>query len=83
MPKDDAGECWNVSLKSDTRRKIKISFKQIWSVARFGIHTAEEGIPDERYNADIRYLDMLLQSTLLSRISRRHIELIYHVLLGF
>ena len=26
---------------------------------------------------------MPLQSTLLSRISRRHIELIYHVLLGF
>ena len=45
VPKDDAGECWNVSVKSDTQRKIKISFKQIWSVARFGIHTAEEGIP--------------------------------------
>ena len=45
VPKDDAGECWNVSIKSDAERKIRIFFKQTWSVARFGIHTAEEGIP--------------------------------------
>ena len=45
VPKEDAGEYWSVSVKSDTERKIRISFKQTWSMARFGIHTAEEGIP--------------------------------------
>lgn len=45
VPKDDAGECWRVSIKSETSRRVKVSFKQVWTVARFGIHTAEEGIP--------------------------------------
>lgn len=45
VPKKDAAECWRVSIKSETKRNIEVSFKQVWTVARFGIHTAEEGIP--------------------------------------
>lgn len=45
VPKDDAGECWRISIKSEKSRRIRVTFKQVWSVARFGIHTAEEGIP--------------------------------------
>lgn len=45
VPTADAGECWIVDVKSEKKRNIKISFRQVWSVARFGIHTAEEGIP--------------------------------------
>lgn len=45
VPTKDSGECWRVEVKSQTKRNIKIAFRQVWSVARFGIHTAEEGIP--------------------------------------
>jgi len=45
VPKVDAGECWVVTVASEEKKNIKVEFKQVWSVARFGIHTAEEGIP--------------------------------------
>jgi len=45
VPKVDAGECWVVSVASETERNIKVEFKQVWTVSRFAIHTAEEGIP--------------------------------------
>jgi cellobiose phosphorylase len=47
VPNDDSCECWMLSYKnnSNSNRNIKLYLSQIWSVARFGIHTAEEGIP--------------------------------------
>ncbi|MDX1359153.1 MAG: hypothetical protein R3232_10010, partial [Clostridia bacterium] len=47
VPKDDPCECWMLSYRNnnDSNRNIKLHFSQIWSVSRFGIHTAEEGIP--------------------------------------
>lgn len=47
IPKDDPCECWVMSIenKGHEKRKIRAQFGQIWSIARFGIHTAEEGIP--------------------------------------
>ncbi len=45
VPNDDPGECWGVKITSNSKKTVKVSFGQVWSVARFGIHTAEEGIP--------------------------------------
>ncbi len=45
VPNEDPGECWNVKISSESGKNVKVSFGQVWSVARFGIHTAEEGIP--------------------------------------
>ncbi len=45
VPNEDPGECWSVKIKSATNKKVTVKLGQVWSVARFGIHTAEEGIP--------------------------------------
>lgn len=47
VPVEDPCEIWLVKVLnlSDNKRHIKISFQQIWSIAKFGIHTAEDGIP--------------------------------------
>lgn len=45
VPKDDAAECWMVEVKSSQKKNIKIRFSQVWSVAKFGMHSAKDGIP--------------------------------------
>lgn len=47
VPEEDACECWmiNIENRSGKKRVFKVRFQQTWSIARFGIHTAEEGIP--------------------------------------
>lgn len=47
VPIADACEIWSLKLKnpSKTKRELKISFSQTWTFSKFGIHTAEEGIP--------------------------------------
>ncbi len=47
MPLEDSCEIWLVKVAdaSGNARKISLSFEQVWSFAKFGIHTAEDGIP--------------------------------------
>ncbi|MBN2861897.1 MAG: hypothetical protein JXN62_01970, partial [Bacteroidales bacterium] len=47
VPKDDSCECWILDYKNTRKDSahLKIRVGQTWAVARFGIHTAEEGIP--------------------------------------
>ncbi len=45
VPNEDPGECISVRISSKNGKRVKVSFSQVWSVARFGIHTADEGIP--------------------------------------
>ena len=47
VPVEDSGECWRVWVRNETRqsRQLSIRLEQTWTFARFGIHTAEEGIP--------------------------------------
>lgn len=45
VPKDDAAECWKVEVKSSEKKSIKLRFIQVWSVAKFGMHSAKDGIP--------------------------------------
>lgn len=45
VPKEDACECYTIAVVSDRARRLKLRFCQTYSIARFGIHTAEEGIP--------------------------------------
>ena len=45
VPKEDSGECWKVEVTSKTKRNVKVSMRQVWTVARFGMHSAEGGIP--------------------------------------
>ena len=44
---EDAGECWLVSLRNttDSKASLSIRLEQTWTFSKFGIHTAEEGIP--------------------------------------
>jgi cellobiose phosphorylase/N,N'-diacetylchitobiose phosphorylase len=46
VPVDDPCEIWLIKVSSSAeKRHIKISFQQTWCFAKFGIHTAEDGIP--------------------------------------
>lgn len=47
VPVTDSGECWGVTISnlSGRPRRLAVAFEQVWAFARFGIHTAEEGIP--------------------------------------
>jgi cellobiose phosphorylase len=47
VPLDLPCECWLVDIRNnaDTTHDIEITCSQTWSIAKFGIHTAEEGIP--------------------------------------
>ncbi len=45
VPKDDAAECWMVEVTSETAKDVKIYTNQVWSVAKFGMHSAKDGIP--------------------------------------
>lgn len=47
VPREDACECWQVNIRNTgtKTRRLKVGFGQTWVFARFGIHTAEYGIP--------------------------------------
>lgn len=47
VPEDDACECWIVTCRNrrDTEATLMITCEQTWTFSKFGIHTAEEGIP--------------------------------------
>lgn len=47
VPPDAPGEIWRVSIHNQgkSEMRFRIGFEQVWSIATFGIHTAEEGIP--------------------------------------
>ncbi len=47
VPPDIPGEVWRVSVHNRGKhpQTLRLGFGQIWSIATFGIHTAEEGIP--------------------------------------
>lgn len=47
VPIEDACECWIISIENDgdSKRELTVTMSQKWAIARFGIHTAEEGIP--------------------------------------
>ncbi|MCF6177234.1 MAG: hypothetical protein L3J71_15870 [Victivallaceae bacterium] len=47
VPIDDPCEIWQLKISNPTNneRELKVSFQQTWTLSRFGIHTAEEGIP--------------------------------------
>jgi cellobiose phosphorylase len=47
VPTDDSGECWKVVVTNteERSRSIAVDLKQVWTFSKFGIHTAEEGIP--------------------------------------
>lgn len=47
VPEDDPGECWVLTLRNNgsVRVALTVRLRQVWCFARFGIHTAEEGIP--------------------------------------
>ncbi|OGV54491.1 MAG: hypothetical protein A2X45_09840 [Lentisphaerae bacterium GWF2_50_93] len=47
VPLEDSCEIWSLELKnpSKAKRELKVSFSQIWTFSKFGIHTAEDGIP--------------------------------------
>ncbi|MBN1269423.1 MAG: hypothetical protein JXB04_07545, partial [Kiritimatiellae bacterium] len=47
VPLEDACELWLVEIMNRGRepREFGLAFQQTWSFAKFGIHTAEEGIP--------------------------------------
>ncbi|MFO7611029.1 MAG: hypothetical protein R6W99_00880 [Clostridia bacterium] len=47
VPKEDPCECWVITCtnKREEKAMLRLTMSQKWSVARFGIHTAEGGIP--------------------------------------
>lgn len=47
VPREDPGECWIVTLRNSgsAALDLEVRLRQVWCFARFGIHTAEEGIP--------------------------------------
>ncbi|MCB2156058.1 hypothetical protein KQI84_14360 [bacterium] len=47
VPSEDCGECWCLSIENtgSATRRLRLRLEQTWTFARFGIHTAEEGIP--------------------------------------
>lgn len=47
VPRKDPGECWVVTLRNTgpVAADLEVRLRQVWCFARFGIHTAEEGIP--------------------------------------
>ncbi|MDD2237721.1 MAG: hypothetical protein PHP44_10335 [Kiritimatiellae bacterium] len=47
VPQDDSAECWMISLANHTTtpKKLRVTTRQVWTFSKFGIHTAEEGIP--------------------------------------
>ncbi len=47
VPLADAAECWQVRIRNTGKQKanLEVSCGQTWVFARFGFHTAEEGIP--------------------------------------
>lgn len=47
VPLDAAAECWTVRVRNAgaAPRRLSLSCRQVWTFSRFGIHTAEEGIP--------------------------------------
>ena len=47
VPRDDMAECWLITLKNlrESPAHIHVRLGQTWCFAKFGVHTAEEGIP--------------------------------------
>lgn len=47
VPTEDACECWIIEIKNlgNETMDLSIAAEQMWSIARFGIHTAKDGIP--------------------------------------
>ncbi|MEA2011956.1 MAG: hypothetical protein U9O87_02565 [Verrucomicrobiota bacterium] len=47
VPVKDSAECWLISVKNkgSNKRDLQITLEQTWTFSKFGIHTAEEGIP--------------------------------------
>ncbi len=45
VPKDDAAECWQIEVTSENAKKVNVYANQVWSVAKFGMHSAKDGIP--------------------------------------
>lgn len=62
VPEKDSAECWmlNITNTSSAARKLRITARQVWTFSKFGIHTAEEGIPylsTPGQDLDIRLLE--------------------------
>ncbi len=47
VPQADPAECWLICLKNgrDRTARLGLRLEQTWTFSKFGIHTAEEGIP--------------------------------------
>lgn len=47
VPLKEPAEIWRVAVTNRGRNEVRgtLTMKQVWSIAQFGIHTAEEGIP--------------------------------------